>query len=143
VLVKGTAYSKKTGAMSQHVISVGNTDYAQAKANDYTRNFLLNEMSDNSDESLVESARLVKPVMWATEPAKVGITSAVDITKILWHEEFDDTKTIDGKKFLLIESDDITRIVHIDRVRLLRVNNVHEIESGTAACRTGWASHPD
>jgi hypothetical protein len=29
VLVKGTAYSKKTGTMSQHVISVGNTDYAQ------------------------------------------------------------------------------------------------------------------
>jgi hypothetical protein len=61
--------------------------------------FLLNEMSDNFDASLVESARLVKPVMWASEPAKVGIASAVDITKILWHEEFDDTKTIDGKKF--------------------------------------------
>jgi hypothetical protein len=37
--------------------------------------------------------------MWASEPAKVGIASAVDITKILWHDEFDDTKTIDGKKF--------------------------------------------
>ena len=99
VLVKGTAYSKKTGAMSQHVIPVGNTEYAQAKAHDYMSTFLLNEMPDNSDTRLVESARLVKPVMWASEPAKVGITSAVDITKILWHKEFDDTKTIDGKKF--------------------------------------------
>ncbi len=99
VLVKGTAYSKKTGTMSQHVISVGNSDYAQAKAQEYTPTFLLNEMPDNLDARLVESARLVKPVMWASEPAKVGIASAVDITKILWHEEFDDTKTIDGKKF--------------------------------------------
>ena len=96
VLVKGTAYSKKTGTMSQHVISVGNTDYAQAKAQEYMSTFLLNEMPDNSDASLVESAPLV---MWASEPAKVGIASAVNIAKILWHDEFDDTKTIDGKKF--------------------------------------------
>ncbi len=41
VLVKGTAYSKKTGKMSQHVISAGNTDYAQSKAQEYMRNFLL------------------------------------------------------------------------------------------------------
>ncbi len=99
VLVKGTAYSKKTGTMSQHVISVGNTDYAQSKANEYMRNFQMHEIPDNSDARLVESARLVKPVMWASEPAKVGIASAVDIAKILWHDEFDDTKTIDGKKF--------------------------------------------
>jgi hypothetical protein len=85
--------------MSQHVISVGNTDYAQAKANEYMSTFLLNEMPDNSDVRLVESTRIVKPVMWTSEPAKVGIASAVDITKILWHEEFDDAKTIDGKKF--------------------------------------------
>jgi hypothetical protein len=99
VLVKGTAYSKKTGTMSQHFISVGNTEYAQAKANEYMSTFLLNEMPDNSDARLVESARLVEPVMWTSESAKVGIASAVDITKILWHEEFDDAKTIDGKKF--------------------------------------------
>ena len=45
--------------------------------------------------------------------------------------------------FHLIESNDITRIVNIDSVRFLIVDDIYEIESGTAARSTGRRSHPD
>ena len=37
VLVKGTAYSKKTGTMSQHVIPVGNTEWQGTTLQTYMR----------------------------------------------------------------------------------------------------------
>ncbi len=57
VLVTGTAYSKKTGTMSQLVIATGNTVYAQAKAQEYMSNFQTREMPDNSDMRLVKAGQ--------------------------------------------------------------------------------------
>ena len=99
VLVKGIASSKKTGTVSQHFIAIGNTEYAQAKAQEYTSNFLLNEMHGNSDTRIVKSASIVKPVMWVSGTYNDRVASAAKIVKVLWHEEFDDVKTLDGKKF--------------------------------------------
>jgi hypothetical protein len=98
ILIQGMQ-SGKNGISKMCKISIGNTAYAQAKADMYMTNFEIAEVRDDSDTRLVKSAILEMPQMYASEPYNVGCASAADIAKVLWHKAFDNMKTVNGKKF--------------------------------------------
>jgi hypothetical protein len=98
ILIQGVQ-SGKNGISKMCKISIGNTPYAQAKADEYMSNFGIAEVRDDSDTRIVKSAILEMPQMYASEPFNVGCASAADIAKVLWHKGFDNVKTCDGKKY--------------------------------------------
>ena len=95
ILIQGV--QSKNGIAKMCKLSIGNTPYAQGKADEYMSNFGIAEVRDDSDARIVKSMLPEMPQMYASEPYNVGGASAVNITKVLWHKAFDDVKTVDGK----------------------------------------------